>query len=284
LPDGQFHRGVIPEKAMDFIASASAPAPGTDERLYFIFGTRHLVVNDGTVPCLTAEAAKQLPMGQQYFFGSYKGVPCYCAQLLGDDLPDRMQRLNLRAFFQQTDDTWREIAGYGRQILDLHLNFRYCGRCGTPTTPAAREHSRVCPACGLTAYPRISPAVIMAVTRGDDILLARGVRFPNKKMFSVLAGFVSPAETLEDCVRREVFEETRIRVEQVRYVRSQSWPFPDSLMIGFTARYASGDIRIDPDEILEANWFRYDDLPLIPDAHTLAGQLIRSFVRDRSAN
>ena len=269
---------------MDFTPSASAPYPIPDERLYFIFDTRHLVVANDTVPCLTAEGAEAIPMGQPYFFGSYGGVPCYCAELIGKELPTGMSRLNLRAFFQQTDDTWREMAGYGRQVLDLHLNFRYCGRCGTPTDPVAGEHSRICPNCGLTAYPRISPAVIMAVTRGDEILLARGIRFPNKKMFSVLAGFVSPAETLEDCVRREVFEETRIRVAQVRYVRSQSWPFPDSLMIGFTAKFTSGDIRIDPDEIVEADWFRYDELPLIPDAHTLAGQLIRNFVRERSGN
>ncbi len=117
----------------------------------------------------------------------------------------------------------------------------------------------------------------MAVTRGDEILLARGVNFPNKKMFSVLAGFVSPAETLEACVVREVFEETCIRVRDITYVESQPWPFPDSLMIGFTATYDTGEIQIDPEEIEEASWFKANSLPLIPDEYTLAGRLIRTF-------
>lgn len=273
--------GYDTSQGMNFILSASEPPVPTEKHLYFIFDARHLVVNGRTVPVLTPAEASDLPMGRPRFFGLFGETPCYCADLLAKELPPALTRLTLRKFFQGTDDAWRHAAGCGRQILDLHLNARYCGHCGARTFPAPEEHSMQCPDCGLTTYPRISPAVIMAVTRGDEILLARGVRFPNKKMFSVLAGFVNPGETLEDCVAREVYEETRIRADRVKYVRSQPWPFPDSLMIGFTARYAGGEIKIDPDEIVEASWFRYDDLPMIPDAHTLAGQLIRAFVRER---
>lgn len=178
----------------------------------------------------------------------------------------------------------RQVAGHARQILDLHLNFKFCGKCGNVTQPQSKEHSRICPECKQTLYPRISPAIITSVTREDKILLARGVDFPNPEMFSVLSGFVSPSETLEECVRREVFEETQVRVTNIQYVGSQPWPFPDSLMVGFTANWQSGNICIDPTEILEARWFSYDDLPLIPDSNTIAGQLIRTFVRQQQTN
>lgn len=274
---------------MTFTASASETdtIAAESRALYFLFDTAHILVDrDNALPCLDTKEAEKRVGGSRFFFGTFNALPCYCAALApgahkGAEPPSLYKRLNLRAFFLRADDTAREMAGYARQILDLHLNSRFCGRCGTPTRTVSGEHARKCPACGHTAYPRISPAMITAVTKDDKILLARGINFPNKKMFSVLAGFVSPSETLEDCVRREVFEETRIRVDRVRYVRSQPWPFPDSLMIGFTARYQSGEIRIDPEEIAEAAWFAYDDLPLIPDAHTLAGQLIREFARQQ---
>jgi NAD+ diphosphatase len=265
---------------MDFTASASGPEKAPEKALYFLFNGRHILVDkNGDIPCLGK--GSDLPMDDLFFFGTFKTLPCYCGKLLPGHEPGQFGRINLRAFFLRADDTSRQMAGYARQILDLHLNFKFCGRCGSITRPQTAEHSRICPECRQTVYPRISPAIITAVTREDKILLARGVDFPNPKMFSVLAGFVSPSETLEECVSREVFEETQIRVADVQYVRSQPWPFPDSLMIGFTARFQSGDICIDPAEILEADWFSYDNLPLIPDACTLAGQLIRTFVRSQ---
>ena len=117
------------------------------------------------------------------------------------------------------------------------------------------------------------------MVRDDKILLARGINFPNKKMFSVLAGFVEPGEGLEGCIEREIFEEVGLKVKNIEYFNSQSWPFPDSLMIGFTAEYESGEISIDTTEIVEAGWFRADDLPPIPGSQVLAGQLIEWFVR-----
>ena len=238
-----------------------------------------LAIDPGTgqVPCLTPDEASTLAPGGLYSFGSLEGFPCCCGTLNPENLGRGMIRLNLRKYFHSAGENFRLAFSTARHLVDLHANFRLCGRCGTGTEPMDREHGRICPSCGLSAYPRISPAVIMSVTRGDEILLARGVRFPNKKMFSVLAGFVSPGETLEECVAREVYEETRIRVRHIRYVASQPWPFPDSLMIGFRAEYESGEIVIDPEEIEEAAWFTGDRLPLIPDAYTLAGRLIRGF-------
>ena len=267
---------------MDFTPSAATPGHGPGKALYFILDNRGIVTTAGRIPEMAGPGADRFPMGRAFFFGRFGEMPCYCARLESKTAPDPFETVNLRTFFLRADDTFRQMAGYARQVLDLHLNFRFCGRCGSPTRPLAGEHARVCPGCSLTAYPRISPAVIMAVTRGERILLARGVNFPNKEMFSVLAGFVSPSETLEACVAREVFEETGVRVADVRYVHSQPWPFPDSLMIGFTARYLHGGIEIDPGEIVEADWFHYTALPVIPAAFTLAGRLIRDFARERA--
>jgi NAD+ diphosphatase len=141
----------------------------------------------------------------------------------------------------------------------------------------AGELAMECTACGQLSYPRISPAVIVAILRDEKILLARANRFPSG-FYSVLAGFVEPGETLEQCAKREVREETGIEVKNLRYFSSQPWPFPHSLMVAFTAEYAAGEIRIDPSEIADAGWYSADALPLIPDPITVARKLIDWYV------
>jgi len=133
-----------------------------------------------------------------------------------------------------------------------------------------------------TSYPRKSPAVIVSIVRDNKILLARSQKFSNVNMYSVLAGFVDPGESLEDCVRREIREEVRIEVKNIQYFGSQSWPFPDSLMVGFTAEYKSGEISIDNDEIDEAGWFSVSELPRIPRKISIARQLIDWFIEKNS--
>lgn len=257
-----------------FLPFAAGPAPGQDKAWWFIIsGDRILVDDTDKIPC----APSTIPGDAACYIGTLGGRACYCADLGSPPAPDGYRLVSLRKVYAFSDDDMRRALAYARQIHDLNLNFRFCGRCGSPTRLKRREHARICPDCGLLQYPRISPAVIMSVEKGDRILLARGVRFPDKKMFSVLAGFVSPGETLEECVCREVLEETGIHVKNVRYVASQPWPFPDSLMIGFTSQYESGDIRIEPEEIVEADWFHPDRLPKIPAEFSLAGRLIREF-------
>jgi NAD+ diphosphatase len=256
------------------------PAPPEESPAWiFLFDSTELVVDPetGLIPVLKPNQAKTLARNGLHSFGTLDSMPCCCGTLV-DSLPESgVTRVDLREFYQSAGDDLRLAVACGRFIADVHTNNRFCGRCGTLTQIMEKEHGRACPACGLHAYPRISPAVIMSVTRGDEILLARGVRFPNRPMFSVLAGFTSPGETLEESVAREVYEETRIKVTNIRYVKSQPWPFPDSLMMGFTADYESGQIKIDPKEILEAGWFKADSLPMIPNTHSLSGQLIRNF-------
>jgi NAD+ diphosphatase len=141
--------------------------------------------------------------------------------------------------------------------------------------------AKECESCGRLEFPRLSPAIIVSVEKDDRLLLARSARFPGE-FFSVLAGFVEPGESLEEAVRREVMEETGIRVKDISYFGSQPWPFPESLMIGFTARYESGEIEIDGEEIVEAGWYRASELPKIPGPVSIARKLIDAFVEKHS--
>lgn len=231
------------------------------------------------IPCCPEGFWDKTGLGNINFFGRFNDTACYSAGWSEyEDTPEGLEWVNLRSLVQRIDYQIWEMIGYARQINDCHENFRFCGKCGRETVPKTDEQGRFCETCSLTFYPRISPAIITAVVKEDRILLARGVNFPNKKMFSVLAGFVDAQERLEDCVVREVFEETGIKVKNVTYFDSQPWPFPDSLMIGFTADYDSGEIDIDPAEIAEAAWFAADELPLVPGRPTLSGELIQWFV------
>lgn len=160
-----------------------------------------------------------------------------------------------------------------RQLLWWDRRHRFCGVCGTPTLEVVEERARRCPQCHATFFPVASPAIIVAVTRGDELLLAHNRNF-RAGMFSLLAGFVDPGETLEQAVAREVREEVGIEISDIRYATSQPWPFPNSLMLGFRARYASGVLQVDGQEIAAANWYRRTALPDIPRLGTVARQLI----------
>ncbi len=164
-----------------------------------------------------------------------------------------------------------------------HRRTLYCGACGARTEPAPDETAKVCTACGATYYPRISPATIMAVVRDGRLLMAHNRRFPKqvKGTYSVLAGFVEPGESLEQCVAREVLEETGVSVRNIRYFASQPWSFPDSLMVAFTAEWAAGDITPDPEEIDDAGWFGPGDLPeRIPHRISISRRLVEWFVSE----
>jgi NAD+ diphosphatase len=210
-------------------------------------------------------------------------IHCFSGELPGAmTAPDGFAAVDLRQVFDAFDTTLFGLAGRAKQIAHWDRDHQFCGRCATPMTAMAHERAKRCPACGLTNYPRLSPAMIVAVTRtGEDgverILLARNHRFPNGR-YSVIAGFVEPGESLEDCVRREVCEEVGIDVDEIRYFGSQPWPFPNSLMVGFTARYTGGDIRLEELEIADAQWFTADSLPQVPPKISIARQLIDWFV------
>ena len=180
----------------------------------------------------------------------------------------------LRAAMLQFADPLMPLAGRAAQVLEWDRTHRHCGVCGTPTQLHERDRARTCPACGHVAYPRLSPAMMALVWRGNEVLLARAPGFTSG-MYSALAGFVEAGESIEECVHREVAEEVGVTVRHLRYYGSQSWPFPHSLMVAFTAEWVSGEIVPQADEIEEAGWFSIDDLPGIPPRFSIAGHLIR---------
>ncbi|MFA6292172.1 MAG: NAD(+) diphosphatase [Victivallales bacterium] len=158
-------------------------------------------------------------------------------------------------------------------LLNWRSTSRFCGRCGALTEDKNDEIARICSKCGLVIYPRLSPAILALVTKGDQILLARNAAFTSG-IFSLIAGFLETGENFETCVRREVLEEMGIEVDDIVYLGSQPWPFPDSLMIGFQAAWKSGDIKPDGVEIIEAGWFSPDRHPSLPPIGSLSRKLI----------
>lgn len=192
--------------------------------------------------------------------------------------------LDLRNFYGRAPEHHWLAAGRAVQIVEWARTHRFCGRCGEPTQLSPGERAMRCAACGLLAFPRLSPAMITLVTRGEpgpdqEVLLARNVQW-NAPMYSCLAGFVEPGESLEDAVIREVREEVALEVRNPTYFGSQPWPFPNSLMVGFTAEYVSGEIECDPTEIAEAGWYRRHDMPPIPPGISIARRLIDAWLRD----
>lgn len=183
----------------------------------------------------------------------------------------------IRLYGRVEEPVWA-AAGRAVQLVQWNRNHRYCGSCATPTEVAPTERARRCPRCGLHAFPRLAPAMITLVHRDDGrVLLARNARWPTA-MYSCLAGFVEPGESVEDAVRREVREEVGVEVDSLRYFGSQPWPFPHSLMLGFHARYAGGEIVVDGEEIADARWFGPDGLPDIPGRISIARRLIEDWL------
>ncbi len=233
-----------------------------------------LVCDSGGNPFLAPEAANRLAAAEASWLTA---EPVRVTWMAPDGhIPEGFQPRSLRSLFGEIPDDQFRQAGRAYQLAHWDRTHRYCGVCGEPTTLCGAELARCCPSCGQTIYPRISPAVIVAVVREGRLLLAHNAQ-RRHPFYSVLAGFVEPGENLEECVIREVFEETSIRCGNVRYFSSQPWPFPDSLMIAFTAEYISGEIAVDNEEIDHAYWCPPDELPNIPPPPSVARKLIDWF-------
>lgn len=275
---------------LSFTPAVEPPDEMPADALCFLFRRYDLLVwetePEMTVPAL-AELAQVGPrVARWHFLGYWTAAgqtrACYAGDAGEDALaPAGGAFLGLRTLFGRAQEGLFDVAGRAVQIVDWDRTHQYCSRCGTPTQDQVHERARICPECGLTNYPRLSPAIIVRVQRtGADgrsrILLARNRRYPGG-MFSVLAGFVEPGETLEECVAREIWEEVGITVHDISYIGSQPWPFPHSLMIAFTAEHAAGEIAVDIVELEEARWFAVDELPKTPPPPSIANQLIQTW-------
>jgi NAD+ diphosphatase len=203
---------------------------------------------------------------------------CFAA-MIGEDMkvPENFCDMEFRDAIKLFDQGCFAAASRASQLLAWKTNHKFCSNCGTSTKQSPLETALVCIKCGAAHYPKICPAVIVAVLREDKILLAHNRNF-RPGLYSTIAGFVEAGETLEDCIRREVLEEVGVNVRDIRYFSSQSWPFPNSLMLGFTAEYESGELHPDGDEITEADWFTSDKLPEIPAPGSISRSLIDDFV------
>jgi NAD+ diphosphatase len=168
-------------------------------------------------------------------------------------------------------------SGIAYQMMNMFRKNRFCGACGNPMTDHEQDRARFCPSCGNTVYPAPSPAVIVAVENDGKLLLGHNVNFPQGR-YSILAGFVDPGETLEEAVKREIFEESGITVKNVRYFGSQPWPFPNSMMFGFKADWESGEPKADGGELNDVRWFTPDNLPGLPPPISISRQLIDEWI------
>jgi len=282
-----------PEPAQNpgrFVSGLTPPAGERKPARWFIFrGDELLMCASGEaaeVPLTADPAGLGITLIRRHYLGYLENerlepTDCYAAEIAPSvPLPEGMIADGLRQLYPRLGDLMFSLAGRASQIVTWDRTHQFCGQCGTPTESLAGERAKRCPACGLISYPRLSPAIIIAVVRhteqGRRLLLARNHRFAPGR-FSVIAGYVEPGETLEECARREVREEVGIEIEAIRYFGSQPWPFPNSLMIGFTAEYAGGEIRLEEKEIAEAGWFAAEALPGMPPKMSIARRLIDWF-------
>jgi NAD+ diphosphatase len=261
-----------------FRPHVTAPEGASGPALWFAFQGSQLLIrreqDRAVVPELIHPRKLGLEPLREQYLGVLDGTGCYaCEVAAGVAPPEGMTWTGLRGLFGLVDDALFALAGRAVQVMDWDRSHQYCGRCGTPTVVKAGERARECPSCGQTHYPRIAPAVMALVRKGDELLLARSPHFP-PGMHSALAGFVEPGESLEQCLQREVLEEVGIRVTNLRYFSSQPWPFPHSLMIAFNCDYAAGEIVPEPGEIEAAGWFDLDHLPVLPNRISIARRLI----------
>ncbi len=259
------------------------PAELPERSLWFVFRGAELLVTAAPAVALPhCNHPKTLGMMLQriQYLGVLGEQHCFAAEIAaGVATPQGWIWQGLRALFGTLDDAQFALAGRALQIVDWDRTHQYCGACAAATMARTSERSRECLGCGLVVYPRLAPAVMGLVRRERQLLLARSPRFP-EGMYSALAGFVEPGETLEQCLEREVYEEVGIKVRNVRYFASQPWPFPHSLMLAFFADYDSGDLRVDGAEIEDARWFDIEGLPRLPARISIARRLIDAAKRE----
>jgi NAD+ diphosphatase len=267
---------------MHFVPRVTVPGQLSPRARWFLCAQNEVLLRT------SGEGLAQLPLQRELaglelastqYLGTLDGEDCLCAPLEKKHVPPGFELVGLRALWARLDEQLFGIAGRANQLTQFAATHRFCGRCGAPAVQHPTERAFRCPSCELVCYPRISPAIITLLRRGDEALLADSGRFPTP-FFSTLAGFSEVGESLEETLVREVREEVGLTAQNVRYFGSQPWPFPHSLMIAFTADAPTGEIAIDGVEIKSAGFFRADDLPRIPPRLSIARRLIDAWVRE----
>jgi NAD+ diphosphatase len=253
-----------------------------DDDLYFSFFKGGLLVrkedDELKIPLFDEVVKLNIQYENEFFLGELGGKSCFAVEVLEEiTLPEDFGLIPLYEMGALLDEELFLVAGRGNQILNWDNTHRFCGKCGSKTENKKDELVKVCPTCNNVMYPVICPAIIVAVTKGEEILLAHNRGFKNN-LYSLIAGFVEAGEDLKSTVKREVFEEVGIKIKNITYFKSSPWSFPNSLMIGFFAEYESGEIKVDGNEIVHADWFTKDNFPNIPKKFTLARKLIDKYI------
>ena len=254
----------------------------------FVFSGRNTITTTRSAPGTpwrVADVTEEWPveMSSAVPVGYWQGKGAWAFSVPETDLnPMEHMAGNLYSLLGRVDDSLFHAQGRAYQLLHWIDTHRHCGRCGDATSVVESGRAVLCESCSLRVYPRVSPCVIVLVSKGDQMLLAAAAGF-QKRFYSTLAGFMEPGETCEQAVIREVREEVGIEVGNVRYFASQPWPFPSQVMLGFFAEWQSGEIKLDPNEIEDADWFDVGAMPPTPPMASISGQLISLFM-ERAAS
>ena len=242
---------------------------------YFIFNeNRELYLKKGNVPNFKDEI--DFNINFQLYIGEYENKPCFVVNTKDDD---GFSFYSLLDVYNLNKDLY--LMGCRAVLInDWFKSHQFCGACGTKTIMDNKDMMLKCPNCGQVHYTRIAPAIIVAISKGNKLLMAKHSR--HKDTYSLIAGFVEAGESIEEAVHREVFEEVGLYIKNLEYVKSQSWPFPNSLMLAFTAEYDSGVINVDGEEIVDAKWFEKEDI-LEPELDiSVFSYLIENFIGKKS--
>ena len=271
----------------------------TDEKFYFIFNNRELLLIENQLPLL--KDLKELNINEEdvkncIYFGEFYLKDAFAVELSEDfdteSFKEENEEINLKFInlyevFDINEETYY-LGGRAIQIIDWENNHQYCGRCGAKTVTSDVEMAKVCPECGFTSFTRICPAIITTIIKKDTedldqegkptykVLMARH-SYHEYPRYALIAGFLEAGESVEEAVKREVMEEVGIEVEDVEYFGSQSWPFPNSLMIGCICKYKSGEIKVDENEIVRAKWFKKEEIENPPSDISIFARLIKNF-------
>lgn len=267
-----------------FVSSSSAPESVPEDASFFVVMDGNLLslVEQGIPRPVTADEFRWVDaeIDERVYLGQFRETHCYALRATGT-APEGYMVSDLYSWLGRVEPAMFYLAGRAKQLLEWSRDHSYCGRCGCATVDHRSDRAKVCPECSWISYPRLSPSIIVLVRDGDRMLLARNTTWPQGR-FSTLAGFVEPGESIEQTVHREVKEEVGIEITNLRYLGSQSWPFPNSLMLGFHADYDRGEIHFHDGEIAEARWFRFDEMPNVPGGTAISRWLIDAFIEEKS--
>ncbi|WP_462316038.1 NAD(+) diphosphatase [Methanobrevibacter sp.] len=243
-------------------------APENGDYLFVFNEDRQLYMDDGNE---LPESLDEFDVNFCLFIGIYKGMKAFTVNAKSDKTS-----YDLREVYEIDHDLYH-IAGKAVLVSDWYMSYRFCGRCGAENQLDEKDMMLKCLECGQVHYPRIAPAIIVAIRNGDKLLMAQH-SYHDTIRYALIAGFVEPGESVEEAVHREVSEEVGIKIKNLKYMKSQSWPFPNSLMLGFTAEYESGDIKVDGDEIVRAKWFGKDEIIRYASDISISDWLVQDFI------